>query len=564
MYQTCGEIVSSAQETGNFVGRSFPGLGIRICREDHQGSLVDVDPGAEGEIILYGSQLDEVSGYLKRPELDYKFVLGDTQQSEHCVQHYRTGDRGSYDENIGSLYVVGRIVGEETMVKVNGVRVELGEIENAVIDDFDSEEHPQCPVVLDCMAKALPIGTNNNGNEIRSYCVLSDSVRKEVGIPEKDGSAAFVVSGSPLLVLLQARCADKLKHACMPRAFLVIPRLPLSPTGKRDRSGLPKLESSKQLRIEDQNSLPLSKHGVAGSKVAEVLTEFLNLHPSQESILTTTATFAMVGGDSMAAVRVTRALYAFHNNVQNNRFLGGEFGKLVGPFDVVNLLRSENLGAYVQMLDSQNLCRPKERDLIDETKKVESPIAATVKPSSFNDLRRSSLYDALFQATTLGQSSIAAGLLSVGADPNYGSHTGRLGKVTHRLQQRAQFRSSPLHIACSRGDDHLVKRLLDKEAKFNSPDASGYFPLHLASSGSRVGLLSEVKRICCVQHLLLAGAPLAMRDGNKQSVLHCAARTGHSELLKYIMDTWNKTNDSGTSMINDKHFFNWRDRWMRK
>jgi ankyrin repeat protein len=579
VYQTCGEIFSSEQGNGQCVGKPFPGLGIRICREDRQESLVDVDPGADGEIVLYGSQLDKFSGYLKRSELDYKFVL-DAQKgtrSERCVQHYRTGDRGTYDEPTGILRVGGRITGEEAMVKVNGVRVELGEIENSLIDEIDDGDQSN-PVVLNCMAIVVPVSAEGTGsserNEITAYCMLSDSARREVGISEMHNSAGFFVNGGPLATLLRARCAEKVKLACIPKAFVVIPRLPLSPTGKCDRNGLPKLESCSHLGNADQNSLLLNEYGVAGSKIAEVLTECLNLQPSQESILTTTATFAMVGGDSMASIRVTRALYAYHHKVANNRFLGGEFGKLTGPFDVVNLLRSENLGAYVQMLDSQNLCRPDgHEDHLEETnqavdlKPVDSFTATTNQSDADNESQKSALYDAMFQATTLGQSSIAIGLLSVGADPNFGLHSGRLGKVTHRLQQRALFRSSPMHIACLRGDDRLVKKLLEKNSKFNSPDASGMFPIHLASSGtseeSKSADEDDINRLCCLQYLLQAGAPMAMRDGNKQSVLHCAARAGHCELLKYVMTTWKEKNGDGDD-ITPKHFFNSRDRWMRK
>eukprot|EP00980_Cylindrotheca_fusiformis_P010512 scaffold2331_cov126-Cylindrotheca_fusiformis.AAC.2 len=567
---------------GQFVGWPFPGLGIRICREELQDSLVDVGPEEEGEIVLYGSQLDELSGYLNRPELDYKFV----STSETSIQHYRTGDRGTYDTTKG-LFVAGRIVGEDAMVKVNGVRVELGEIESALIDDDYDDGGQGSPVVLNCMAKAVAVSSEGNGNEIRAYCVLSDAARREVGISNENNSGAFVVNDGPLFILLQARCADKVKKACMPEVFVIIPRLPLSPTSKRDRNGLPTLEFCTQLTSTDPTSSPLGEYGVAGSKVAEVLIECLNLQPSQESILTTTATFAMVGGDSMAAVRVTRALYAYHHNVDNNRFLGGEFGKLTGPFDVVNLLRCENLGAYVRMLDSQNLCRPMgQKTHGDEPDKVAEGSHKSANPStsvtshSENDrdslISSKALYEALFQATTLGQSSIAIGLLSIGADPNYDSHTGRLGKVKHRLKQRAQFRSSPLHIACLQGDADLTKKLLEKKAKYNSPDASGYFPIHLASSGTTTksdndipsdrsdndAILEDRKRIACVEYLLQAGASLAMRDGNKQSVLHCAARSGHCELLKYIGNSWIEMHGDGDKK-SAKHFFNWRDHWMR-
>jgi hypothetical protein len=505
-----------------------------------------------------------------------------SENSKDKIQHYRTGDRGTYDDK-GGLRVLGRIMGEEGMVKVNGVRVELGEIENALVDEINEEEDQTSSVVLNCIAKVAKISSEGNTgesamdrNEIRVYCILSDSARKEVGLEKaNDSSSTFgvLVNGGPLLTLLRARCLERIKPACMPIAFIVIPRLPLSPTGKRNRDRLPEIDTCSHL-IKQEESISLKEYGLAGSKVSEILIECLNLQPSQEVMLTTSVTFAMLGGDSLTATRVTRALYAYHHQVDNNRRLGGQFGKLEGPFNVINLIRSKDLGSYVQMLDGQNLCTPKEvgearpvknGKVDDEAKQSDSNPPTEIEMGSKEDENeQADMYDALLQAATLSQSSIALGLLDAGADPNYGGHSGRLGKVTHRLKQQALFRSIPLHLACLRGDDPLVKKLLAKESKFNSPDASGIFPLHLASSGldgeARV-IKDDLKRLRCVQYLFEAGAPVTMRDANKQTVLHCAARAGHCQVLEFVMKTWEEKNGD---RITPKHFFNWNDRWMSK
>ena len=548
---------------GQYVGKPFQGIEIRLCQEEVQDSLIDVASGDPGEIILCGSQLDKISGYLKRPELGYKFVL-EASEGEECIkQHYRTGDRGIFDQENGGLRILGRILGEEGMVKVNGVRVELGEIENALVDEIQEADESSI-VVLNCMAKVTKIPHTEDRSEVRAYCVLSDSVQKEVGITDANSSIGVMVNSGPLLTLLRARSEEKLKPACIPKAFIVIKRLPLSPTGKRDRNGLPDIDACTYLNDVSEGSVHLSEYGVAGSKVAQVLIDSLNLQQSQEAMLTTTATFSMLGGDSLAATRVTRALFAYHHEVDNNRFLGGEFGKLSGPFDVMNLLRAKNLGAYVDMLDSQSVC--KSHDQKEERKKIDTPTSSLTASSSSKDGQgKDMLYDALLQATSLGQSSIAMNLLLVGADPNHGKHSGRLGKVSHRLEQRTIFRSSPLHLACLQGNDILVAGLLERGAKFNSPDASGLFPLHLASSGVDGEDVDDAKqdsnRRHCVELLFQAGAPMTMRDGNKQSVLHTAARAGHCQVLKFVMATWKEKYGSDIPL---NHFFNWNDRWYSK
>lgn len=556
VYQTCGEIFSTEMGEGQYVGNPFFGTKIRLCREDIQDSLVDVPIGNGGEIVLSGLQLDETSGYLKRPELRHKFVLEASSDEKCLTQHYRTGDRGIFDKDNGGLRILGRISGEEGMVKVNGVRVELGEIENALVDEIQEGDRV-LPVVLNAMAK---ISRVEGRSEIGAYCILHDEVRDEVGITNDHDSV--LVDEGPLLTLLRARCEQKLKAACIPKSFVIIKRLPLSPTGKRDRKGLPEIDACSFLNGANNDAIRLSEYGAAGWKVAEVLVECLNLQPSQEAMLTTTATFGMLGGDSLAATRVTRALYAYHHKVANSRFLGGEFGKLTGPFDVINLLHAKDLGSYVDLLDSQNFC--KANDYNDQSNTDSHNTIASRPPATRDELGKELLYDALVQATSFQQTSIALSLLSIGADPNHGNHSGRLGKITDRLKQRSIFRSSPLHLACLQGNDTLVARLLEKDAKFNSPDASGSFPLHLASSrvDDEGNETKEDKRLRCLQLLVEAGAPITMRDGNKQSVLHIAARAGHCHLLEYVMMTWKRKTGDNVELISN-HFFNWNDRWYR-
>jgi acyl-CoA synthetase (AMP-forming)/AMP-acid ligase II/ankyrin repeat protein len=630
VYQTCGEIfVQEEQDNGGdgggvlggqLVGPPFRGMGVRICQEQVQDSLVDVPPGEAGELIVYGAQLDTVTGYLNRPELRHKFVAEvvrsssttstststsdeeDHAASQRLTYHYRTGDRGCVDPDNGALRILGRIVGEEGMVKINGVRVELGEIESALVDDLDftaDTDSDSAPVVISCLAKVLQ---REDRSEIHAYCVLSDAALKELGITSKDNlpKPGMLIRGGAILPLLRARCVQKVKTACLPTAFVIIPSLPLSPTGKRDRKGLPDISECVPLdhHGDYQTGVVLLKeYGAAGSLLAEQIIDCLNLQPSQEVMLTTAVTFGMLGGDSLSATRVTRALYAHHLQIDNTRYLGGAFGKLEGPFDVIHLLRAKTLGDYVDMLDQRKIGARQNNgenggaqeispsSSTDSQQQVPSEEPSTISSQEDNgqQQQQQALYDALLQAATLGQSIIAMGLLQVGANPDYGMHRGRLSKVTTRLEQKVIFRSSPLHLACLKGDDALVKQLLERHAKLNSPDAAGLYPLHLAASDVDDGSSSSssakeeetTRRSKCVQYLLEAGTPVTMRDGNKQSVLHAAARAGHVEILRTVMTEWNDKDDERNTNGQDdysttttqrqraKHFFNWMDRWFR-
>jgi acyl-CoA synthetase (AMP-forming)/AMP-acid ligase II len=570
VYQTMGLVTQNdndkQQQGGQCVGRAFPGLQFRIVAEDDSNLEAQEQDGSTGEVVLSGLQLDHLSGYLNRSDLTQsRFVR------LHETLYYKTGDRGYIRD--GHLFIVGRIHGQGGMVKVNGVRIELCEAEAALIDDNLNLEDPH--IVVDCLAIARPTDATDGGSpkQLYAFTVLSQQCIEDLGIKWSEDFRGIVVSGGPLLALFRLRCLARLRKGTLPSIFVIIPRTPLSPTGKADRRNLPTL--SECVPLEHLNgksqSVLLRGYGKSGTMVAEVITDILNLQSCQQSMLTTCANFAMLGGDSLAATRVVRTLYADHHQVQNSRFLGGSFGSLEGAFSVSHLLLSRNLGEYVDLLDTCGVGRQGEGnqknghlpELSQSTPTMESQIVP----------RQVQEYDALLEAITIGQTTIAIGLLDAGVDPNAGNHGGRLGKVSSRNDRKKLFTSNPLHVACTKGNPRIVRKLLSKGCKFNSPDASGNFPLHMTASGiSDVSDVHDAEqddldRTECVKLLLNAGAPLSMKDGNKQTVLHAAARAGHSHMLKYLLTQWKLGLDDGRVKYYDsKHKggkIDWLDKWYR-
>ena len=77
----------------------------------------------------------------------------------------------------------------------------------------------------------------------------------------------------------------------------------------------------------------------------------------------------------------------------------------------------------------------------------------------------------------------------------------------------------------------------------------------------------DLNRLECVKTLLKAGAPLTMKDGNKQTVLHSAARAGHCRLLEFLMDQWREACEQQRIRGYGKAYtgspFDWLDRWGR-
>jgi ankyrin repeat protein len=58
--------------------------------------------------------------------------------------------------------------------------------------------------------------------------------------------------------------------------------------------------------------------------------------------------------------------------------------------------------------------------------------------------------------------------------------------------------------------------------------------------------------------------PISIRDGNKQTILHCTARSGHYKLLDFLMNQWKIAVDTtGIKFDVRSRDFDWRDRWYR-
>lgn len=98
------------------IGKTFKNSGVLLIGDDN--AIINT-PNVEGELCLCGEQL--TPGYWKNDkENTEKFFEKDD------IRYYRTGDLCYYAED-GNLMYVSR---KDFQVKINGFRVELGEIEN--------------------------------------------------------------------------------------------------------------------------------------------------------------------------------------------------------------------------------------------------------------------------------------------------------------------------------------------------------------------------------------------------------------------------------------------------
>jgi D-alanine--poly(phosphoribitol) ligase subunit 1 len=178
------------------VGRSMPGSGIAIVGEDGKR----VPPGERGEIVITGPNVSP--GYLRRPDLTAKsFAPYEGQPA------YRTGDWGR-DRN-GLIFFEGRM---DSQVKVNGYRIELGDLEANL---------RALPDVAD--AVVLPVVKTDKIDSLAAFIVLST---------EKTGSDFERTAA------LKKSLGERLPAYMVPRKFQYLDSFPMTPNGKADRRKL--------------------------------------------------------------------------------------------------------------------------------------------------------------------------------------------------------------------------------------------------------------------------------------------------------------------------------------
>ncbi len=164
--------------------------------------------GSLGELVIGGAGV--ARGYLDRPELTAERFVPDPFSEIPGARLYRTGDLGRHLAD-GTLEFRGRL---DQQVKVRGVRIEPGEVEEAL------RLHP---AVADC---AVAVRRAAGEDRLIAWLVPRDSAVPSVGD-------------------LRAFLLDRLPEPMVPSAFVPLERLPLTPNGKLDRRALPAPEAGR-------------------------------------------------------------------------------------------------------------------------------------------------------------------------------------------------------------------------------------------------------------------------------------------------------------------------------
>ncbi|MDS1112981.1 amino acid adenylation domain-containing protein [Gordonia westfalica] len=248
-----------------------PMVGVTEAVLDRRGR--PQPPGALGTLHCAGTQLAD--GYLDDPaQTDEAFV--DCTISDDPVM-YRTGDVATWTD-AGDLRILGRRDGQ---VKLRGLRIELGEIDAALI---------RCAGVRRCVTTFRELPSGRPG--IVSFVVPADMSRP----PRRSG--------------IRRELARMLPSYMVPAVVVILDEMPRAATGK--------------LSLASLRDLPLPVNGPSRDAVGphealllEVVGEVLGVE-SVDPVLG----FVEQGGDSLAVVRVARRLAeAGHPEIKPNDVL---------------------------------------------------------------------------------------------------------------------------------------------------------------------------------------------------------------------------------------------------
>jgi amino acid adenylation domain-containing protein len=247
------------------IGRPISNTQVYVLDRNKQ----PVPIGIVGELYLGGAGL--ARGYLNRPDLTAEKFIPNPFSKEPGARLYRTGDLARYLPD-GQIEFRGR---SDFQVKVRGFRVELGEIEAALLSHSAVRE-----------AVVTAVGEFQNINRLVAYVVLNENHGAQV---------------SDLRSFLHKRLPEYM----IPSAFLVLDKLPLTSNRKVNRRALPVPD---EIRPELIVTLQPARDDLE-VKLTQIWEDVLQVHP-----IGVKDNFFDLGGHSMLALNLLAQLRGIFNH----------------------------------------------------------------------------------------------------------------------------------------------------------------------------------------------------------------------------------------------------------
>ena len=241
------------------IGRPIANCQVHIL----DGDMKPVAPGKVGELYVGGALVGR--GYLNLPELTAeRFVEAPWAPSARL---YRTGDLGCYQPD-GQIAFHGRI---DDQVKIRGYRIDPSEVVSVL------ERHP-------VVQASAVVARQDDGSEKRLIAYI---------VPAEGA----ILKGSVLREFLR----QSLPEYMLPSAFVAVESLPMSASGKVDRSALP--------APDDQNIIYdevfVAPRTATEERVADLLARLLHVDKVGAN-----DNFFLLGGNSLLGTQVINRVSA--------------------------------------------------------------------------------------------------------------------------------------------------------------------------------------------------------------------------------------------------------------
>lgn len=403
---------------------------------------VDAAPpeAAEGELLLRGVEQIGVRDRSVGGSQVQRFGDGWLRTGDHVRRAAppaalnKDGNDGDEDGGVPMLVFVGR---RDTQVKLNGRRMELGDIERAVVT---------CPLVRGAIA------TVRDG---RIECVAWRApAPAQHGVGCSDRTVATAV---------RAHVRARTPGHMVPATITMLPGVPaLTATGKicRRTASLLALDAATHVPATAVESSPLTS---TEARVSEAWAWALGV---PKTAISARSSLVELGGDSLTALRVARRLREVFLGKQDDHTFGGRVGDISGSFAAANQLDRPILRDYAAFLAEQLGVSAEEQRGSDtnhgvaDTGDVALPpaIAAATAP-----------VEAMLEAARMDDIAVLRVLLEAGGNPD--------GDVS-----RSNPGMSPLHVAAAAGSLGVAKLLLEGGASVTAVTPIRVAPAHLAAA----------------------------------------------------------------------------------
>ncbi|KAK1590723.1 uncharacterized protein LY79DRAFT_632018 [Colletotrichum navitas] len=270
------------------IGRGYRCVTWVVDENDHE-RLRPI--GSVGELLIEGPIL--ARGYLKRPEKTAEVFIDAPSWLKNgphprTNRLYKTGDLVRYNSD-GTINFIGR---KDTQLKINGQRVEIGEIEHSLRSSVPPTAGPIVVDLLkrssggeqDLLAAFIQVGTDNTSPKDADDFIATDpsALRKFHS-----------------LVKQIFETASSLPRYMSPHVFIPVKKLPINTSGKLDRQALQRV--TRRLSRDELVSF------TSGAKDAGRTHEERQLVDIWKKVLQVSSVgiqdnFFRLGGDSIVAI----------------------------------------------------------------------------------------------------------------------------------------------------------------------------------------------------------------------------------------------------------------------